>query len=200
MKLWPVVALAAMSSSLVWACQADPVDGDGGGGEGGEATGGTGTGGAGTGGAGTGGAGTGGSLGGGGGVLICDPEEGSEALGGAGGVGGAGTVEIFGDWSDQYGSLYSFDAEVIETGYTTYDVEVISDGGQFIVAQNRADASYFPCLYSRFDWTEDSGTYYLCRTVLGADSVEDALALPAADRTDLSTGCSGFPWSQLSAE
>ena len=192
MKLWPVVAFAIMSSSLAWACQGDPDDGAGGGGEAGAASGG-----AGSGGAGTGGAGTGGALGGGGGELSCDPEAGSEVLGGAG---GAGSAEIFGDWTDKYGSSYSFDQEVIDSGYAVYDVVVVNDGEQFVVARNSESADFYPCQYSRFDWAVKAGDYYLCRTDLDADSVDEALARPAADRSDLDAGCSGFPWSQVSAQ
>lgn len=201
MKLWPVVAVAAMSSAFVWACSSEPLDGDGEGGQGGEGTGGgTGSGGTGSGGTGTGGTGTGGN-GGNGGMLSCEPEDGSEAWGGAGGVGGAGAVAIFGDWTDQYGSTYSVDESTISSSYTTYDVVGISESGEYIVALNAEDAGYYPCLYSRFDWTEDDGNVYWCRSVLDAASVEEALARPAADRDDLEAGCgSGFPWSQLTPQ
>lgn len=199
-----MVAVAAMSSAFVWACQGDPADADGSGGQGGEGTGGAGTGGAGTGGAGTGGAGTGGdggALGGAGGAVTCESEDGSEAWGGAGGIGGGSAVIIFGDWTvPAFGGTYSFDAEVVDSGYATYDVVGYSEAGQYVVARNSESTGYYPCLYSRFDWTEDGGDVYLCRTVLDAGSVEEALARPAADRENLTTGCSGFPWSQLSPE
>ncbi len=198
MKLWPVVATAVVSSAFVWACQGDDGAPDGGGGLGGQ--GGEATGGAGTGGAGTGGAGTGGSLGGFGGTVSCDPDAGSVAWGGAGGAGGASSEEIFGDWTDQYDSTYSIDESTIDGGYGSYDVVGISAGGQYIVAQNAESNTYFPCLYSRFDWFVDGGDTYLCQTVYGAESVEAALVPPLADPNDLATGCNGFIWSQLSPQ
>lgn len=186
MKLWPVVAVATVSSALAWACKSEPADADGVGGMGGEGTGGSATGGSATGGS--------------GGEVSCEPDAGSEAWGGAGGAGGAGNVEILGDWTDGYGT-YSFDEETIVTGYATYDVVGISDGGQYVVAQNSESDTYYPCLYSRFDWTLDGDDLYLCRTVLDAETVEEAIALPAADREDLEHGCgSSFPWSQLSPQ
>jgi hypothetical protein len=191
MKMWPVVAVAIMSSACVWACNGDVADDDGEGGQGGESTGG----------AASGGAGTGGAMGGLGGTLSCEPEDGSVSWGGAGGAGGAGSADIFGEWTDQYSSTYSFDESIIDTGYTTYDVVGFDNAGQYIVGQNSETDTYFPCLFSRFDWVVADGVTYLCRSVLGAPSVEEALAAPAADREDLATGCgSAFPWSTLTPQ
>jgi len=190
MKLWPVVAVATVCSSLVWACKSEPADSDGEGGQGGEGTGGSPA---------SGGSGTGGSAG----SVSCEPEQGSESWGGAGGAGGAENVDIFGDWSSQFGnytSYYSFDEETIDTGYAIYDVVGISDAGQYVVARNPEGDTYYPCLFSRFDWTLDGEDLYLCRRVLDAESVEAAVEGPASDRDDLETGCNGFPWSQLTAE
>lgn len=194
MKMWPMVATAVLSSACVWACNGDGSDDDGEGGQGGEGTGGAASGGAASGGAASGGLG---------GTVSCEPEDGSSSWGGAGGVGGAGgagSADIFGEWTDQYSSTYSFDESIIDTGYTTYDVVGFSDGGQYIVAQNSETADYFPCMFTRFDWLIDGEATYLCRTVLGAPSVEEALALPAADRENVLTGCSGFPWSVLTPQ
>ena len=35
---------------------------------------------------------------------------------------------------------------------------------------------------------------------LDAESAEEAASRPGADRTDLATGCSGFPWSVLTPQ
>jgi len=199
MKLWPMVALATMSSALVWACQGDDGASDDGGGQGGEGTGGHATGGQSpSGGASsTGGAGGLGGQGGFGGTLSCAPDGDSESWGGAG---GAGAEEIFGDWTDQYGASYSIDESLIDGGYGAYHVVGLSGGGQYIVAQNDETNTYSPCLFSRFDWYVDDAGTYLCQRAYGEASVEAALAVAPADREDLITGCNGFPWSTLTPQ
>jgi hypothetical protein len=210
MKLWPLVALATMSSALVWACEGGEPAPDDGGGAGGSGTGGSATGGGGTGGGSTGGqspsggAATTGGEGGGGGqggfggaALTCDSSGDAESWGGAG---GAGAEEIFGDWTDQYGSTYSIDEDIIDAGYGDYHTVGISGGGQYIIAQNDEANGYYPCLFSRFDWYVDDDGTYLCQRAYGEDSVEGALAVPAADRGNLVTGCNGFPWSTLTPQ
>jgi hypothetical protein len=198
MKMWPMVAVAVMSSACVWACQKDDPGSDGEGGQGGEGTGGTASGGASSGGASSGGAGSGGDgLGGG---PSCEPDDVSVSWGGAGGMGGAGSEDIFGEWTDQYSSTYTITESSITTGYGAYDVVGIASAGQYIVTQNGEDNTYAPCLYSRFDWSVDDEGTYLCQTVYDADSVDAAVAVPAADRADLTSGCNGFPWSVLTPQ
>jgi len=192
MKLWPVVAVATMSSAFVWACQGDPADDDGGGGQAGAGTGGgdTETGGSG------GGSGGDPSLGGSGGTS-CDAIGG---LGGLGGEGGSSDPAIFGEWTDQYGGNYSIDAEAIDSGYGVYHIDSIDEDAQSIVAQNDENNSYFPELFSRFDWSVNSCGTFICQVAYDAESASDALDVPAADRADLMAGCNGFPWSHLTPQ
>jgi hypothetical protein len=75
---------------------------------------------------------------------------------------------------------------------------VVDNAARFAVGQNAADHPFNPDLWSRFDWTfDDSGLHY-CQIAYEAADEETALDADGADETDLETGCSENPWSQLS--
>lgn len=212
MKKWysaasAVIVVACVSGGAIVGCNTGEADGSGGNaGEGGTASGGSSPA---SGGAGIGGAS--GGTGGLGGAPSCDPPAGVAGGGGAGGEGGDSgndlLADIEGEWSDGYG-VYTFDSTAVtlestdfDTGApvtTTFHVASISDG--YLIALNDESAKYSPCLYSRFEWTVDDGATYLCQSVFSAETAAAAAAAPPADADDLATGCSGFPWSELTPE
>jgi len=75
-------------------------------------------------------------------------------------------------------------------------------GNQFFIAQNGANNSYNPGLWSRFHWFIDSssGVASFCQIAYNAASEAAALSfdLSTHDVTSASTGCNGFPHSVMS--
>ena len=70
----------------------------------------------------------------------------------------------------------------------------------FVIAENDADNAYSAGLWSRFDWAWDGTDLYYCQTAFAEATEADALAVPAADSSDLlNAGCGAydFPWSKL---
>lgn len=207
MKYTLVASILAGVLFSVVACSGDSGAEDGLGG----ATGGQGTGGKGTGGKGTGGQGTGGSqqsggaagdtsLGGLGGMTgVSCTVDGPSGLGGVAGGSGA-SLSISGSYTDQYQGSYTIDATTVDSGFSVTNIMMIDEDEQFLVGQNDETNAYFPCDYSRFDWHEEGGKLYLCQTAYAAASASEAAVTPAADASDLSSGCGGFPWSELTPD
>lgn len=107
-------------------------------------------------------------------------------------------IEIAGTWTDGFGTFtvqddtYTYDGTVIHI--TTWD-----NDADWAVGQNDAANEYFPELWTHFDWTVDGGVTYLCQSTFDAESEQAAIDAAPADAADLSTGCSGYPWSTLEA-
>jgi hypothetical protein len=109
-----------------------------------------------------------------------------------------GEPEIAGVWTDAYGTTHAIDAFVWDQGWTSFDIERFSNFDRVVVAQNAANAPFFPGRWSRFDWTEFAGGVWYCQTAYDAASAWEARQTPAADPTDpANAGCGGFAWTQL---
>jgi hypothetical protein len=167
----------------------------------------------------------------GGAPIMCHPPEppvsGNGDAGGAGGAAGAGSVAgaagdgaggnsaggavsgelaIEGRYSDGFGGHQvitgSSWTSASDFGGAVYHIASYSNREHWIVARNDQTNDFNPCLWSRFDWTEQGGVLYYCQTAFAADSEEAARAVPASDASDPATkGCGGsFPWSVLTPE
>ena len=112
------------------------------------------------------------------------------------------TLNIVGVWDDGFGGTYDITSESITSWGSLYSISQYSNADMYIIAQNDANNSYNPSLWSRFDWTMDADSnLYLCQTAFDAASEEDALNTPAADSSDpASSGCGDFSWSALTAQ
>jgi hypothetical protein len=123
-----------------------------------------------------------------------------------------GAPAIVGDWVDDWGGAHHITADAWTSEYagegdagTTTSIAHItawgndeSGGFGVIIAQNDGVLSYYPDLWSRYDWaySGDSELYY-CQIEYAAADEETAAANESADRTDLAAGCAGYPWTHL---
>jgi hypothetical protein len=124
----------------------------------------------------------------------------------------SGALEIVGEYHDLWGQEHSVTAEGWTTVYpamgdagpmtTVAHVTSFDNGADYLVAQNDGELSFFPELWSRYDWTFDDladggGDLYYCQIEYAAADEPTAAANGSADPGDLGAGCSGFSWSRL---
>lgn len=89
-------------------------------------------------------------------------------------------------------------SETWTKGDNLYVVEELSLEGDFVIVHNDEGNGLGPGLYSRFDWaTDEDGLFRYCPATYFAESVADAKAVEASDRTDWKKGCQGAGWSEL---
>lgn len=124
-----------------------------------------------------------------------------------------GAPAIAGDWIDDWGNAHSVTADAWTTEYpgegdagTTTSVTHVTSwsnddaGFGVIVGQNDAVDSFYPGLWSRYDWAyADDEELYFCQIEFAAADEETAATNDGADRADLDAGCGGYPWSHLTA-
>lgn len=110
-----------------------------------------------------------------------------------------GTLEIVGDYVDQWGNAVEITSQSITlAGMGRYNVAEFDNNANWVVAENDAANEYFPGMWSRFDWTEHGGDLYLCQIAYADESLEAAKDTEAPDATDpASAGCGGFGWTLL---
>jgi hypothetical protein len=125
--------------------------------------------------------------------MTCEPPE----LGGLGGAGGDGDLELVGEFTTDYGGTFNVTETLVDMGFAKFHVVSFDNDAGTIVAQNDANNSYYPCLFSRFDWQKEGGSFYYCQSGYAAESEDAALMTMPADAADLEGGCGGFPWSAL---
>ena len=109
-------------------------------------------------------------------------------------------LEIIGEWIEPFpGGMTthvitseSWTQTISDFGSFGYDIEAFDNAARWVVGRDQDDRSY-----SRFDWTWEDDALHYCTSAFGLATVEDALAAPMADESDLDGGCSGFPWSAL---
>ena len=105
---------------------------------------------------------------------------------------------IKGSWIDDWGSFHDITDSQWLIDDSLFHIESIDVSSEFLVAQNDAANKWNPEKWSRFDWTfNDDGDLFYCQIAFSANSQQEAQAANTADRTDLTTGCSGFGWSKL---
>ena len=111
------------------------------------------------------------------------------------------SLAIRGSYTDNWGSSHTADAWKWMMDDSVFHVSVSDNWGNWLVAQNDSNNAWNQDLWSKFEWTWDSdGGLYYCQTAYAEASESDAINFPAADTSDMQTGCGGFGWSQLSAE
>lgn len=78
-----------------------------------------------------------------------------------------------------------------------FQIIEIHEDEEWLVAQNGFNNEWNADLWSKFEWIQTEDVLYQCQSAYDADSLETAAAA-TADRSDLATGCGGYPWSELS--
>ncbi len=128
---------------------------------------------------------------------------GEDAGGAESGAGGTESstqsLTIVGEYTDSFDGTQDILATEWRSGSSVYHYSAFSNSGHWVVARNDESNTFNPCAWSRFDWTLDAGKLYYCQSAYAAATEAEALATLTADPNDLTTGCSGFGWSELTA-
>ena len=100
---------------------------------------------------------------------------------------------------DEWGTDHTITDETWTTdGTSSYAISQFDNAARFAIAQNGAANTYNSDLWSRFDFAEYEGSWFMCSTAYDAATEADALATAAADASNPTTGgCSGFAWTNL---
>jgi hypothetical protein len=108
-------------------------------------------------------------------------------------------LEIEGNYVDQWGNTIAITSDALTlAGMGRYHVAEFDNAANWVVAENDAANEYFPGMWSRFDWTEQAGTLYLCQIAYADESLEAAKDTEAPDASDpANAGCGGFGWTVL---
>lgn len=129
---------------------------------------------------------------------------------GEGGAGGAAAltcetpdapkekIAIAGKYIDSYDGPHTITDEVWDTGWSKFYLSLVNNEERYALALNADQNGYFPCMWSRFVWTEQGGELYYCQAPYGAESECAAEENKMPDTDDLDAGCNGFSWSSLS--
>jgi len=109
-------------------------------------------------------------------------------------------LPVFGVWDDTSGFHAVTDHAWLmhsQWGTSRYDLTAADAGAGWLVAQNAATNSYYPNLWSKFEWFEDNGQLYYCQSTFDAASESAAENAASADPSNINGGCGGFGWSTL---
>jgi len=109
---------------------------------------------------------------------------------------------LLGAFEDDYGVQYHIDQEVFHLlpDDTFHIISVHKEEG-YIILQNDSHNSFAPSLFTRIDYQklEDMKPYEwaFCFSSYAAASMEEATDQVNTQKTDLRTGCGGFPFSRM---
>ena len=109
---------------------------------------------------------------------------------------------LLGEFTDDYGSRYTIDAESwVHHPDTRYHIREWHVGERFLIAQNDSANASDPGLWTRIDWLRLGNTtayeWAYCYAAWRAGSPDEAVAAPATLRDTPRTGCNGFPFSRM---
>jgi hypothetical protein len=108
-------------------------------------------------------------------------------------------IALAGDWYDNWGGQHTVTNDAWSAYGSSYAITRYDNDAGFAIAQNGAENAWNPNLWSRFDWGWSDGELVYCQTAYAAESEDAALATPAADLTNPTSGCNGFSWTVLRA-
>ena len=109
---------------------------------------------------------------------------------------------LTGAFEDDYGIQYQIDDEVFHLlPDDTFHIISVDKAEEYIILQNDSHNSFAPSLFTRIDYQklEDMKPYEwaFCFSSFEAASVEEATSQVNTQKTDLRTGCGGFPFSRM---
>lgn len=109
---------------------------------------------------------------------------------------------LTGAFEDDYGVQYQIDNEVFDLlPDDTYHVISVDKAEGYIILQNDSLNSFAPGLFTRIDYQKlenmEPYEWAFCFSSYAATSVEEATTQVNTDKTDLMTGCDGFPFSRM---
>lgn len=112
------------------------------------------------------------------------------------------TLNILGTFNDDFGFTHIISNDywaTLGSGHGGFEIIEVHTQSLYLLAQNSAKNDFNPSLYSRFEWTTpDSGSFSYCQSAYDAASLDTSRPGTLADKTNLTSGCAGFPWSLLS--
>lgn len=110
-------------------------------------------------------------------------------------------LEIAGTYTDEFGGHHTITQTTWDSSDATFTfifhILEFDNDLNFLVALNDSANSFNPGLYSRFMWTYANGNLYYCQDVFDATSETAARYAPFSDAGNLTTGCGGFAWTNL---
>lgn len=109
-------------------------------------------------------------------------------------------MPISGEYTDQFSGSYEVGYLTWETFGSLFHVLQINLEEGYLIALNDKHNSYFPNLFSRFDWVQVEDQQYYCQSSYDAATASEASANAVVDSSDPSNsgcGASGFSWSEL---
>jgi hypothetical protein len=104
--------------------------------------------------------------------------------------------DIVGEYTDEFGDTHTIDATSWTNSAGVFHIEQWDDEAMWLVAENDEANTYSPGLWSRFDWAWSGDVLYYCQSVFDGATVDAALA-GSANADDLTMGCGGFAWTNL---
>jgi len=114
------------------------------------------------------------------------------------------TIEIAGEWNDNFGTLETITADAWTakgTGFESKTTIVEHDNAaNWAITKSSADDAYSANKFAKRIWIEPKdGVFHYCSVVIKQDTAELAKATTlTANDSDLDgKGCGGFPWSKL---
>jgi hypothetical protein len=125
-------------------------------------------------------------------------DDGSSDDGSSGDEAPAESLEIEGDWIDNFMGTHSITAttwsQTFGADTFVYTFAVFDNTTDTLVAEADTDATW-----SKFQWTAATGgEFYYCQVAFGEATQADAQAVADADATDPANGgCSMFAWTLL---
>ena len=110
-----------------------------------------------------------------------------------------GPIEVVGEYDDGFGGFVRVTDSTVAYSWYGDDIAITAydNASGWIVGQNSPDDPWSPNLWSRIEWSVTDDGVLWCQTEFAAETEEDAIAGATADREDLETGCSTFPWTVL---
>jgi hypothetical protein len=108
-------------------------------------------------------------------------------------------LAIVGSYTDDFGDMHTISETEWTNSAGSFAIAQYDNDEMWLVAQNAETNMFSPGLWSRFDWAWDGEQLYYCQSVFDGATIEAALA-GSANADDLTMGCGGFPWSQLTPQ
>ncbi|NRB48148.1 MAG: hypothetical protein HRU41_10785 [Saprospiraceae bacterium] len=109
---------------------------------------------------------------------------------------------LIGEFEDDYGVHYQIDQQVFRLlPNDKFHIKGVNKAEGFLILQNDSLNTYAPSLFTRIDYQKlknmDPYEWAFCFSSFEEVSVEDATNKVNTQKTDLMTGCNGFPFSRM---
>jgi len=109
---------------------------------------------------------------------------------------------LVGEFEDDYGVQYHIDNKVLRLlPNDAYYLVGVNENERYIILQNDSLNAFAPSLYTRIDYEklENMAPYEwaFCFSSYEEASIKDAIKNVNTDKSDMMSGCNGFPFSRM---